>query len=45
MNYLAETKINKFPHSREELEGWLTEAYTWQKALEGKLMTESERAK
>ncbi|CAG8793641.1 11912_t:CDS:10, partial [Gigaspora margarita] len=45
INRLAETKINKFPHSREDLEGWLTEAYTWRKALEGKLMTESERVK
>ncbi|CAG8730102.1 14071_t:CDS:1, partial [Gigaspora margarita] len=31
INYLAETKVNKFPHSREDLEGWLTEAYTWRK--------------
>ncbi|CAG8760701.1 45109_t:CDS:2, partial [Gigaspora margarita] len=40
-----ETKVNKFSHSRKDLEGWLTEAYTWRKALEGKLITESERAK
>ncbi|CAG8731448.1 19835_t:CDS:2, partial [Gigaspora margarita] len=24
INHLAETKVNKFPHSREDLEGWLT---------------------
>ncbi|CAG8693482.1 18128_t:CDS:10, partial [Gigaspora margarita] len=45
INHLAETKVNKFPHSREDLEGWLTEAYTWRKAMEGKLTTESERVK
>ncbi|CAG8807773.1 44770_t:CDS:2, partial [Gigaspora margarita] len=38
-------EVNKFSHSREDLEGWLTEAYTWHKALEGKLTTESERVK
>ncbi|CAG8724479.1 44958_t:CDS:2, partial [Gigaspora margarita] len=45
INHLAETKVNKFPHSRKDLEGWLTKAYTWCKALEGKLTTESERVK
>ncbi|CAG8850686.1 24474_t:CDS:2, partial [Gigaspora margarita] len=45
INYLTETKVNKFSHSRENLEGWLTEAYTWRKALEGKLTTKSERVK
>ncbi|CAG8826451.1 6174_t:CDS:2, partial [Gigaspora margarita] len=45
INLLAETKVNKFPHSREDLEGWLTEVYTWHKVLEEKLMTENERVK
>ncbi|CAG8481844.1 3182_t:CDS:2 [Gigaspora margarita] len=45
INHLAKTKVNKFPYSREDLKGWLTEVYTWRKALEGKLTTKSERVK
>ncbi|CAG8816542.1 43514_t:CDS:2, partial [Gigaspora margarita] len=45
LEIIKKTKVNKFPHSREDLEGWLTEAYTWHKALEEKLTTKSERVK
>ncbi|CAG8492014.1 27921_t:CDS:2, partial [Gigaspora margarita] len=45
INRLAETKVNKFPHSRENLEGWLTEAYTWYKKLEKLLIDDAESHK